>query len=250
MTQSASRRLNKAAFSAGLSTAERVALNFGTAAQCQLGLGPDFSPEVCQAVIDRAKTVLVDMLDAGVVTPEALKADLGEVMPGAVVLFAAANGYDLANGDGHRFNRGLEAGAFGARSLAHLGILLEHRFAAGRSKDDLETLAQETGMNEFCEVELSFAFTGDNHDAFRISDAVYDAGFRDAVVGFNFRPSTKDECGKVRVNGQISVVVDFEGGDVSAFGVNAGRTIAEYLPPGSHFDGFVVTHYREPGDHT
>lgn len=75
-------------------------------------------------------------------------------------------------------------------------------------------------MAEEFEFELVFALPEGEHDAFALSDAVFEAGFEDAVVGTG-------------VEGLIGVEMEAEGDDAEIVILNAARMLIKALPAGS-----------------
>lgn len=75
-------------------------------------------------------------------------------------------------------------------------------------------------MAEEYEFELIFALPKGEHDAFTLSDAVFEAGFEDAVVGTG-------------VTGLLGVELETEGNDAESVILSAARSLIKTLPVGT-----------------
>ncbi|EPX81743.1 hypothetical protein [Litoreibacter arenae] len=75
-------------------------------------------------------------------------------------------------------------------------------------------------MAEEYEFELVFALPEGEHDAFALSDAVFEAGFEDALVGTG-------------VAGLLGVELETEGDDAESVILNAARALIKTLPVGT-----------------
>ena len=75
-------------------------------------------------------------------------------------------------------------------------------------------------MTEEYEFELVFALPKGEYDAFALSDAVFDAGFEDALVGTG-------------VAGLLGVELEAEGDDAESVILNAARALIKTLPVGT-----------------
>jgi hypothetical protein len=73
---------------------------------------------------------------------------------------------------------------------------------------------------EGLEFELVFALPGSEHDAFALSDAVYEAGFEDALVGTG-------------IAGLLGVELEAEGEDAEKVILDAARALIRALPQGT-----------------
>ena len=75
-------------------------------------------------------------------------------------------------------------------------------------------------MAEAFEFELVFALPEGEHDAYALSDAVFEAGYEDAVIG----------TGNPRL---LGVEIEAEGEDAESVILTAARAILKGLPAGS-----------------
>jgi hypothetical protein len=75
-------------------------------------------------------------------------------------------------------------------------------------------------MAQQFEFGLIFALPDGAHDPFALSDAVFEAGFEDALVGTG-------------INGLLGVELEAEGGDAETVILDAARTIMKHLPEGT-----------------
>ena len=74
-------------------------------------------------------------------------------------------------------------------------------------------------MTDF-EFDLIFALPEGDFDVFELSDAVFEAGFKDAVIGTG-------------QDGLLAVAIEAEGKDAESVIVGAVRLILQHLPKGS-----------------
>ncbi|WP_322892663.1 MULTISPECIES: hypothetical protein [unclassified Yoonia] len=75
-------------------------------------------------------------------------------------------------------------------------------------------------MAEDFEFELVFALPEGSHDAFALSDAVFEAGFEDALVGTG-------------IAGLLAVAIEAEGEDAETVILDAARALIKTLPKGT-----------------
>lgn len=75
-------------------------------------------------------------------------------------------------------------------------------------------------MAERFEFELVYVLPTGDHDAFELSDAVFEAGYDDAIVG----------SGDPRL---LAVELEVAGDNAKAVILNAARAILKYLPDGT-----------------
>lgn len=75
-------------------------------------------------------------------------------------------------------------------------------------------------MAEQFEFELVFALPEGEHDPFELSNAVFEAGFEDSLVGTG-------------VHGLLGVELEAEGDDAESVILEAARTLMKTLPPGT-----------------
>ncbi|GGK30953.1 hypothetical protein [Salinarimonas ramus] len=75
-------------------------------------------------------------------------------------------------------------------------------------------------MTEPFEFELVFSLPEGDHDAFALTDAVFEAGFDDALVGTG-------------IPGLVGVELEAEGEDAQSVILDAARRLSKALPPGT-----------------